>query len=121
MQHPLIEFVTVTAPKRCGVHPAFGRVAEMVLYQEALGDPVFSAIEFKTTRERAALALPFNPGLSEDEQFEYERCLDVVELAMLKHAERSHGAEPSQRTRELEEDLTRPEDMAVIQSDWWVG
>lgn len=120
MQHPLLEFITVTAPKRCGVHPAFGRVAEMVLYQEALGDPVFSAIEFKTPRDRARLALPFNPGPDALWQDEYEKCLDVLELAFLKHAERAHGAEPSERAAVLTAQIESAEDMAVVQSDWWV-
>jgi hypothetical protein len=118
MQHPLVEFVTRTAPKRCGVHPAFGRVAEMVLYQEALGEPVFSAVEFETARDRARLAMPYNPVDAD----EYEKCLDVIEMAILRHRKDVHGidAEP-ERMETLDAALvTDSEAVAVVQSDWWV-
>ena len=116
--HPLLEFVTRIAPKRCGVHPAFGKVAEMVVYQEALGEPLFSAVEFDTARERARLAMPYNPVNPE----EYEKCLDVLEMAILRHRRDKHGinAEP-ERMEVLDASIADdPDGVAVVQSDWWV-
>lgn len=117
--HPLLTFVTRTAPKRCGVNPAFGRVAELVLIHEAAGDAAFSASQFDSARERAKLALPYNPANSE----EYEKCLDVIELAILTHHRDKHGvnAEP-ERIASLSADLADDaEAVAITESDWWVG
>lgn len=110
----LLEFIRDEAPKRCKVHPACGKIAEMVYYEELRNTGIFAADQFSGARERAAMALPFCP-----EDFEeYEKCLDVLELAILNHYVKHHKAEETRRMDFLKHNM-RKEDVAVAEGDWW--
>lgn len=84
-------------PRRCGVNPEFGKVAEMILDKEIEDDTFFNHNTFIDARERAAGAVPYKPNNYE----QYERCLDIAEYAILKHRRDKHG-EDNIRTAELE-------------------
>ena len=59
-------------PKRCGVHPSFGKVAELVYLAELEGEESFSRVRFRTVEERARLALPYRPAIGYEEVWDSE-------------------------------------------------
>ena len=114
----LREFIKTEAPKRCGVHPAFGLIAEWVLDFEALGEPEFSQDKFITYRERASLGLPYKPALGKEDV--YEKCIDVLELAILLHYQKWHKANVSKEIAVIEAKQTMTEkDYQVAAADFW--
>lgn len=104
----ILEFVRDEAPKRCGVHSAAGKIAELVYYEELRDTGIFDKDQFANTRERAKMLLPFKPV----DGLQYEACLDIVEVAMLKHAEVYHNEDTVERQVELVDAMSM-EDQAV--------
>lgn len=115
----LFKFITREIPKRCEVSPIYGYVANMIYEAEEKGDPQFQHDMFNNVRERAALALPFNPG----NQKEYEKCLDVVEMSLLNHRIKKHGEIKYQdRLDELKSKRKYSKtEMSVGTAEWWNG
>lgn len=112
----LKEYVTKAIPKACGVEPAYGYIAWMVFEEEKLGNPVFARDKFKTTRDRAKLALPFNPKNKKA----YEECLDVIELLLLIHEQKHHFIDNKDAIIRLEtKRVYTLEETDMVTADWW--
>jgi hypothetical protein len=112
------EFITIEAPKRCGVHPAYGKVAGMVFDSEQIGEKSFSMGMFPTMRERCKLGLPFIPV----DIHAYERCLNILEMVHIRHYEKRHGktGEYDKRFSELEaETELTAEESKMVNMEWW--
>lgn len=107
----LLEFVRDEAPKRCGVLPIYGEIAATLLQMERLGLPVFDAQKYPTTRDRAAVLLPYNPVDIDG----YEWCLDVLEHYFEEHYAQFHrDRHDAKRMAELSATAS-----GVITAAWW--
>jgi len=112
------EFLTIEAPKRCVVNPAFGFVAGLVFDAECEGEKAFSIGNFPTMRERCKLGLPYIPV----NIAEYERCLNILELVHINHYEKRHNktGEFDKRIEVLlKETVLTEEETKMIEADWW--
>jgi len=108
-------------PKRCGVHPACGKVVEQIYLSELAGEEAFSRSEFKTVRDRARLALPYRPAPGYEQ--EWNHGLDVATLFLLD-SDLSKGIAIDEELHEEMLSNTYDEiEMDVLKqaSDWWNG
>lgn len=112
-----LQFIRDYAPAYCGVNPAFGRVAELVFDEEIKGNSEFAADKFKDARERAMLVLPFQAK----DEYKYNLCLDVVEMAILNHRQANHAEDNSLRLSQLNKSQMSPEMLEVGTLEWWNG
>lgn len=64
------KYFYVELPKRCGVHPANGRTAELIFEYEAMDDQAYARIEFESIEERARFALPYRPAPGYENQWD---------------------------------------------------
>ena len=112
-----IEFIRDEAPKRCGVHPAFGKVAVLVFEAEQK-EGMFPQEDFLTNRDRARLVLPYKPV----NEKEYERCLDIIEYIGMRHRTEKHG-ENYLALMEAEYKNIDPttEEAAMMEDDYWLA
>lgn len=113
----LEHFVKVEIPKRCEVHPVYGEIAWMIFHEERNGNPNFAQSNFKSVRERAKLALPFNPG----NKREYNRCLDIIELILLTHGQKHHSADNADRIAILQDARYTEEESQMMAVEWWIA
>jgi hypothetical protein len=115
----LLNYIRIECPKVCGVHPAYGRVAELIYNDELQEDSEFRNENFESLRERAKLGLPFKPINKEA----YEHCLDVLELVLCIHRQEKHNENYEQRINELKQiELTKEEaDMVANPEGFWSG
>jgi len=118
----LKEYSIKEAPRRCGVHPANGRIAWLVYQAELAGEPEFAQSNFKSIRERAKLALPYKP---ENEE-EYEKALDVFEICFYIDAQKRKEADYKDAIISLEnkreyDEIEKSVIISVSESEWWNG
>lgn len=110
------EYIKDVAPKACGVHAAFGKVAELVFEAESAGDlPEFSAENFVSTRERAEIAAPY-PAINENAR---EHVVDVVELAICLHRQAKHGEDHADRIEYLKNQDMDVDELEMAAREWW--
>jgi len=110
----LLNFITKVAPTLCGVHPAFGRIAELVFLAEK-DEPDFAPEKFESTRERAELAVPYQTENIKTR----EHVLDVIELALCSHRQAKHSEDHAERIEILKAKLMSEEELEMAMRDWW--
>lgn len=114
------EYVTEFLPDRFNKHEPWKKIVEMIFDAEKNGEELFSNTWFKTPRDRAALAIPYQIGNIK----ERERVLNVLELIILKHREEKHEEDWSNRIIELQENtVMTTEEAKMITSplSFWSG
>jgi hypothetical protein len=109
----LLEFIRDIAPSKCGVHPAYGKIAELVFNVEK-ETGMFAAEDFVSTRERAGLAAPYPGGE------EREKVLDVIELAICTHRQAKHNEDHSETIALLSAKPMEAEELEMATRDWWI-
>ena len=110
------KYIKDVAPEVCGVHPAFGKVAELVFDAEIAGDtPEFSSENFVSSRERAELAAPYT-AKNENAR---EHVIDVVELAICSHRQANHEEDHAERIEYLKGQDVGADEIEMAVRDWW--
>ena len=106
-------------PKRCGVHSAFGKVAQIIYEAERNGEKAFSRHNFNAVKERARLALPYKPAPGHEE--EWYHGLDVATYFFLE-SDLSRGITIDKALHQFVQDQTYDDiELSVIAqaSEWW--
>lgn len=116
------EYATKYVPKKCGVHPANGKIVWLIYQAELAGEKEFAQSNFKSYRERAKLAMPYKPV----NEAEYEKGLDVFELCFMIDAHERKKANLKKEILFLENKRVYDEiEKSVIadaaESEWWSG
>jgi hypothetical protein len=113
----LLEYIRDVAPKVCGVHPSFGKVAELVYNAEISASvPEFEASYFTSARERAELAMPYQVI----DTYVRMHVLNVIELAICTHRQAKHEEDHSGRIAVLLLAPMSVEEKEMATRDWWI-
>jgi len=112
------QYIGVELPKKCGVHPSYGKIAELVFDAENMGDPAFQGDQFESHRQRGVVLF-----CSYDTDFpeEKEKGLDVIELSIANHRQTIHGEDHNGRMEILKEKINDSELVEMALKGWWWG
>ena len=116
----LLEYISEYLPKKFKVDKSFGNVAKMIYESEKNGNADFANENFKSLRDRAALAIPYQI----DDLKERERILNILELILCIHRQEKHNEDYSKRIEELKTNtlMTKDEaDLIAQPMGWWSG
>lgn len=114
----LLSYIRDYLPEYFGVHPAYGKAAELVFHAELIDSKLFCQEQFETNRERAALGIPYQV----DDPKKREHALDVLEIIVCLHRQNKHGEDHSQRIEYLKMNahFTNAElELIMRPEDWW--
>lgn len=116
----ILQYIRDYLPKHLNVHPAFGKVAELVFNSERINNPAFSNDKFESLRERAELGIPYQINNLD----ERERILNILEIILCKHRQEMHGENYNNRIKKLLIDTNITEDeynMIMKPKGFWSG
>ena len=112
------EYITVCLPTKFKIHPAYVELVSYMLQEEKKGNKLFAQKSFKTPRERAALAIPYQI----DDLKERERVLNVLELLILEHRRIHHKEDWNDRIAKLRNNtLMTKEEAEIMPMGFWSG
>ena len=117
-----IHLIKTRAPKYCGVHPSFGKIAELIHETEELGAPEFAADSFQSPRERALMYAPYQAQAIIGT---HEHVLDLIEYAICQHRYKEHGDNYAERIDSLKTslgespELLEGETLEAGTRGWW--
>jgi hypothetical protein len=125
----ILQYIRDVIPAACGVHPANGNVAALVLQEEKDNPEAFKAELFDNPRDRARLMMPYAPA--KGYELEYERKLDVLELLVVRNGnqkypgdDRYNGYDTEQQEAYLEASMSDEqlkEANSISTREWWSG
>jgi uncharacterized protein with von Willebrand factor type A (vWA) domain len=108
------EYIRDVAPVECGVHPSFGKVAELVLLAEQNGEPAFHDAMFDTIFERAELLFPYP-----DKSGKRSHCLKVGATMIGNHRQKQHDDELAKELEQLATEEYSLAEAEMIERGWW--
>jgi hypothetical protein len=116
----ILNYITDYLPKFFKVHPLNGKVAELVFHAEQVDKKLFCQEQFSSTRERAALGIPYQV----EDMEKREHALNVLEIILCRHRQKEHGEDHAKRIEllKMETDFSDEEAAMIMQpEDWWNG
>jgi len=114
----LLEYVRDYLPQFFGVNEVFGKIAELIFFAEKADPKLFADDRFSSSRERAALAIPYQVR----DLNKREHILDIIEILILKHRQDQHGEDWQRRIDEIcanTEFSNEEADLMARPEDWW--
>jgi len=112
------QYIGIELPKKCEVHPSYGKIAELVFDAENMGEAAFQGDQFESIRQRGeVLFCSYKTDFPEEK----EKGLDVIELSISNHRQTLHGEDHNERMEILKEKINDSELVEMASKRWWLG